>query len=63
MNAKKSKAKKAGGEDRLPAAEDVQRKPKLKRKEYERAMEDLQVELVKLQAWVRHVGRENRRRL
>ncbi len=28
----------------------------LKRKEYERAMEDLQVELVKLQAWVRHVG-------
>ncbi len=29
---------------------------KLKRKEYERELENLQVELVKLQGWVKHVG-------
>ena len=31
-------------------------KPKLKRKEFEAAMEPLQVELVKLQEWVKHTG-------
>ena len=32
------------------------RDPKLKRKKYERALDDLQVELVKMQAWVKHTG-------
>ena len=60
MSGRKSrgrKSKKAGGEDLVPVVDDVQRKPKLKRKEYERELKRLQVELVKLQAWVKHVGR------
>ena len=32
------------------------RLPKLKRKVYERELEKLQIELVKLQAWVKHTG-------
>ncbi|MBM4093630.1 MAG: polyphosphate kinase 2, partial [Planctomycetes bacterium] len=33
-----------------------QEKPKLKRKVYEKELERLQIELVKLQAWVKHAG-------
>ena len=59
MSEKKSKRKKAkqtGVEVSLPVADGVQRKPKLQREEYERELKRLQVELVKLQAWVKHVG-------
>ena len=54
MSSKKSKAKKQKKEKEN--AGDVERPPKLKRKEYEHALNELQVELVKLQAWVKHVG-------
>ena len=50
---KKNKKGQVGDE---PKGAAVPRKPKLKRKEYERALGDLQVELVKLQAWIKHKG-------
>ena len=53
---KKSKDRKKAGDGvaRVPA--DVEPKPKLKRKDYERELQALQVELVKMQSWVKHVG-------
>ena len=59
MSGRKSRAKeaaKAGNEQLNPVVVDVPRKPKLKRKEYERELKRLQVELVKLQSWVKQVG-------
>lgn len=43
-----------------PAREDLtpKQKPKLKRKDYERELKRLQIELVKLQEWVRHEGKK-----
>lgn len=38
------------------ATTDAEPKPKMKRKEFEEEMEKLQVELVKLQEWVKHTG-------
>ena len=35
---------------------DAKSRPKLKRKDYETELEKLQIELVKLQAWVKHTG-------
>jgi polyphosphate kinase 2 len=52
---KKKKKKKRDAKD----AEDstsTQSKPKLRRKQYEEELEKLQVELVKLQSWVKHTG-------
>jgi polyphosphate kinase len=37
-------------------AADAEPKPKMKRKEFEQEMERLQIELVKLQEWVKHTG-------
>jgi len=50
---KKKKGRKSKAEDE---PRDSESKPKLKRKDYEKELEKLQVELVKLQAWVKHTG-------
>ncbi len=52
----KNKDKKKKENKDLPHKSDTQRRPKLKRKEYEKELEKLQVELVRLQAWVKHTG-------
>ncbi len=49
--------KSANAHQQREASEDTQ-KGKLKRKEYERQLKKLHVELVKLQEWVRHEGRK-----
>jgi polyphosphate kinase 2 len=59
MSSRKSRKKtnkKGGGVEGSRDAVDAKRKPKLRRKTYERALKDLQVELVKMQAWVKHMG-------
>ena len=57
MSGRKTKGKKQKkGSEEADSQVDVQRQPRLPRKEYERALEDLQVELVKLQSWVKHTG-------
>jgi polyphosphate kinase 2 len=54
----KKKDKKAKKNKQLVAAGEAssEPRPKLKRKEYEELLEPLQVELVKLQEWVKHSG-------
>ena len=53
---KKNKEKKGHKAEATDGSEKPQRKPKLKRKEYEKELEKLQIELVKLQEWVKHAG-------
>lgn len=53
---KKNKDKKKSKQDASHETDAQGRPPKLKRKEYEKELEKLQVELVKLQAWVKHAG-------
>ena len=57
-NKKKGKQEKSIKKDsqKGPSPSDTKRRPKLKRKVYEAELESLQVELVKLQAWVKHTG-------
>ena len=55
MAGKKDK-KKRKGDKPGQNADNHDRPPKLKRKEYEEELHKLQVELVKLQAWVKHTG-------
>jgi polyphosphate kinase 2 len=50
------KKKRDRGKDRQRENNDSSPKPKLGRKEYERELERLQVELVNLQEWVKHEG-------
>lgn len=52
----KKTAKKKTKSKSAPKPETTDKRPKLRRKEYEAELEKLQVELVKLQAWVKHVG-------
>jgi polyphosphate kinase 2 len=54
--AKKQKHKKKAKEAGSPETDPQKTRPKLRRKEYEKELEKLQVELVKLQAWVKHSG-------
>ena len=57
MSDRKTKKKKQKKDSGVANSQiDIQRKLVLQRKEYERALEHLQVELVKLQAWVKHTG-------
>ncbi len=57
---KDKKDKKSSGSDTNASAQsskaDGKRKPKMKRSLYESELEKLQIELVKLQAWVKHSG-------
>ena len=53
---KKQGDKKKSKQKPAQAAAAAGRRAKLSRKEYEKELEELQVELVKLQAWVKHVG-------
>lgn len=50
--------KSANAHQQREASEDTGKGSKLKRKEYERQLKKLHVELVKLQEWVRHEGRK-----
>ena len=54
--AKKKKAKKKSNGHGPQEANASQDRSKLKRKLYEKELEKLQVELVRLQAWVKHSG-------
>jgi polyphosphate kinase 2 len=54
--AKKEKGKKKSKESAVPATGTKDRPPKLSRKDYEKELEKLQIELVKLQSWVKHTG-------
>jgi polyphosphate kinase 2 len=54
--ARKQKDKKKAKEASSSNESEQNRPPKLKRQEYEKELEKLQVELVKLQAWVKHTG-------
>ncbi len=57
VSKKKPKEKKKETRESLSSSKtDAAQQLKLSRKEYERELESLQVELVKLQAWVKHVG-------
>ena len=59
MSDSKSKSKKDKTRGKVEGSQNtaaVERKPKLQRKKYERELKNLQVELVKMQAWVKHVG-------
>jgi polyphosphate kinase 2 len=53
---KKQKDKKKSKKDADVQPGTDERKPKLKRREYEEKLEELQIELVKLQRWVKHSG-------
>jgi polyphosphate kinase 2 len=53
---KKQKDKKKSKNEADLQPETDERKPKLQRKEYEEKLEELQIELVKLQRWVKHSG-------
>lgn len=53
---KKQKGKKKSKKNADPQLGAEEQKPKLKRNEYEEKLEDLQIELVKLQRWVKHSG-------
>jgi polyphosphate kinase 2 len=53
---KKKQEKKKSKERASQKADAPDRRPKLKRKAYEEELEKLQIELVKLQAWVKHTG-------
>ena len=53
---KKNKDKKKKSAKDEPGGSDSAKGSKLKRKAYEKKLEHLQVELVKLQAWVKHTG-------
>ena len=53
---KKDKNKKKSKKDASHETDAQKRQPKLARKKYEKELEKLQVELVKLQAWVKHSG-------
>lgn len=54
--AKKQKEKRKSEKHASQEAHAQVRPPKLKRKKYEKELENLQIELVKLQAWVKHTG-------
>jgi polyphosphate kinase 2 len=54
--AKRQKDKKTSKESVSQETDSQGHRPKLKRKEYEKELEKLQVELVKLQSWVKHSG-------
>jgi polyphosphate kinase 2 len=56
MSEKKRKKKRKADESKQETARENDRPAKLKRKDYENEIEKLQVELVKLQAWVKHTG-------
>jgi len=54
--AEEARATRAAELGAFAAAAAVEPKPKMKRKEFDEEMEKLQVELVKLQEWVKHTG-------
>jgi polyphosphate kinase 2 len=56
MSEKKRKKKRKADESKQKSVGENDRPAKLKRKDYENEIEKLQVELVKLQAWVKHTG-------
>ena len=56
MSKKNKEKKKKKDKKRSPEETDPESATKLKRKEYEKELERLQVELVKLQLWVKHTG-------
>jgi polyphosphate kinase 2 len=53
---KDKKGKKKSKDDASRESDESPRRPKLKRKEYENELEKLQIELVRLQGWVKHTG-------
>lgn len=56
MSKEKEKKKRKHDKPKQDRADEHDRPTKLKRKDYEAEIEKLQVELVKLQAWVKHMG-------
>ena len=60
---RKNKQKLETAEAAVQAAEASEPKPKLRRKEFEKELEPLQVELVKMQEWVKASGAKNLRAL